>query len=89
MTESHCLREKLSQLNRDINLNKMSRQEYESGVSQIIEAISKITKVNFFLIIKLNDEENNLLNKIKNKMMNSYEKDKGIDQQSKNYFNKN
>ena len=45
VTESNCLREKLSQLNRDITLNKMSGQEYESGVSLILEAISKITKV--------------------------------------------
>jgi len=54
-------------------LNKMSTNEYESGVSQILEALSKITK--------LNDEETSLLNKIKNKMMGSYEQDKGINQE--------
>jgi hypothetical protein len=44
-TESNCLREKLSQLKRDLTLYKLSSQEYESSVSQILEALSKITKV--------------------------------------------
>jgi len=73
VTESNFLREKLLQLTREIELKKISAQEYESNASQILEALSKITK--------LNDEETALLNKIKNKMMGSYEKDKGISQQ--------
>ena len=72
------MREKLNRIIRDYTLNKIPAEEYQSSVSQLLEAINKVTS--------FNDEEKKLYDKLQNKVMNKYEKDTGID---KNKIEKN
>ena len=71
VSESNFLRDKLSQIKADYGLKKISDEEYNSSVSQILEAISKSTE--------LNEEEKQLQLSIKNRVMNKYEVDEGIE----------
>jgi hypothetical protein len=52
VTEVNFLREKLTSVIREYNLNKINIQEYESSVSQILEAIGKVTNVYMFNLAK-------------------------------------
>jgi hypothetical protein len=72
VTESNFLREKLNRVIREFNLNKINGVEYQTAVSQILEALAKVTG--------LNENEKNLYNNIKNNVMNKYEVDQGINQ---------
>lgn len=80
--ESNFLREKLNRVIGDYRLNKIPIEECQSSVSQILEALSKITS--------LNEEETKLYNSLKNKVMNKYEVDQGLNQNKieKNLMNK-
>jgi hypothetical protein len=60
---------------RDYTLNHIKIEEYEISVSQILEALVKVTS--------LNEEEQKLNNSIKNKVMKTYEVDEGVNQNSK------
>lgn len=64
-------REKLKSLTRQLTLKKISIEEYNSSVIQILEIINK----NF----KLNEEEEKIYNELKKKNMNQMQDDKGID----------
>lgn len=70
--ESSFLREKLNRVQRDFALNKIGSDEYQASVSQLLEILSKNTE--------LNNEEKSLYDNIKNKVMNKYEVDKGLNQ---------
>lgn len=47
VTEQKFLREKLHSIERSFALNKISQEEYQWSVSQIIEAIGKVTTVKY------------------------------------------
>ncbi len=53
-------------------MNKIGSDEYQASVSQLLEILSKNTE--------LNNEEKSLYDIIKNKVMNKYEVDKGLNQ---------
>jgi len=69
--EVDFLREKLNRVIRDNSLNKLQVNEYQSSVSQLLEAIGKVTS--------FNDDEKKLNDSLQNKVMNKHEKDTGID----------
>ena len=71
-TEIEGLREKLKALIHLKDMKKVSEQEFNSNVREILQIISKNTK--------LNDEEQKLYNKISNKNLSNFQEDKGIDQ---------
>ena len=71
-TETERLREKLKALIHLKDMKKVSEQEFNSNVLEILQIISKNTK--------LNDEEQKLYNKISNKNLSNFQEDKGIDQ---------
>lgn len=71
VNEVGFLREKLKSLTRQLSLKKISIEEYNSSVIQILEIINK----NF----KLNEEEEKIYNELKKKNMNQMQDDKGID----------
>lgn len=71
VNEVGFLREKLKSLTRQLSLKKISIEEYNSSVIQILEIIHK----NF----KLNEEEEKIYNELKKKNMNQMQDDKGID----------
>lgn len=71
VNEVGFLREKLKSLTRQLTLKKISIEEYNSSVIQILEIINK----NF----KLNEEEEKIYNELKKKNMNQMQDDKGID----------
>jgi len=48
--ETSFLREKLNSVSRNYKLKKIQVQEFESSASIILDAISKITQVNFYNI---------------------------------------
>ena len=72
ITESNFLRDKLNRILREYNLNKINNEEYTTNVSQVLEALAKVTT--------LNENEESLYNSIKNNVMNKYEVDQGINQ---------
>ncbi len=80
--ESNFIREKLNRVKRDFALNKIAADEYQASVSQLLEILAKNTG--------LNDEEKKLYDSIKNKIMNKYEVDQGINQNKieKTFLNK-
>jgi hypothetical protein len=80
--ESNFIREKLNRVKRDLALNKIAADEYQASVSQLLEILAKNTG--------LNDEEKKLYDSIKNKIMNKYEVDQGINQNKieKTFMNK-
>ena len=71
-TETEGLREKLRALIHMKEMKKVSEQEFNSNVLQILQIISKNTK--------LNDEEQALYNKISKGNLSGFQEDKGIDQ---------
>ena len=71
-TETEGLREKLKALFHLKDMKKVSEEEFNSNVLEILQIISKNTK--------LNDEEQKLYNKISNKNLSNFQEDKGIDQ---------
>ena len=71
VNEVGFFREKLKSLTRQLSLKKISIEEYNSSVIQILEIINK----NF----KLNEEEEKIYNELKKKNMNQMQDDKGID----------
>ena len=71
-TETEGLREKLKALIHMKEMKKVSEQEFNSNVLQILQIISKNTK--------LNDEEQALYNKISKGNLSGFQEDKGIDQ---------
>ncbi len=72
------LRDKLKKVISSYSINKISTQEYQASVSQLLEAIGKNST--------FNDEEKKLNDSLQGKVMNTYEKDTGID---KNKIEKN
>ena len=71
-TETEGLREKLKALIHMKEMKKVSEQEFNSNVLQILQIISKNTK--------LNDEEQALYNKISKGNLSGFQEYKGIDQ---------
>ena len=71
-TETEGLREKLKALIHMKEMKKVSEQEFNSNVLQILQIISKNTK--------LNDEEQQLYNRISKGNLSNFQEDKGIDQ---------
>ena len=71
-TETEGLREKLKALIHMKEMKKVSEQEFNSNVLQILQIISKNTK--------LNAEEQALYNKISKGNLSGFQEDKGIDQ---------
>ena len=71
-TETEGLREKLKALIHMKEMKKVSEQEFNSNVLQILQIISKNTE--------LNDEERALYNKISKGNLSGFQEDKGIDQ---------
>ena len=71
-TETEGLREKLRALIHMKEMKKVSEQEFNSNVLQILQIISKNTK--------FNDEEQALYNKISKGNLSGFQEDKGIDQ---------
>ena len=71
-TETEGLREKLKALIHMKEMKKVTEQEFNSNVLQILQIISKNTK--------LNDEEQALYNKISKGNLSGFQEDKGIDQ---------
>ena len=69
--ETEFLREKLQSTIRLHALKKISEQEFNSQVVQILEMISKNNK--------LNDEEQKMYDNLKKKNLNSLQEDKGFD----------
>ncbi len=72
MTETNFLRAKLSHLKIELGLKKISEEEYNSYVTQILESISRNNE--------LNEEEKQLLKDLKSKVMNKYEIDEGLNE---------
>ncbi len=71
-TETEGLREKLKALIHMKEMKKVTEQEFNSNVLQILQIISKNTK--------LNAEEQALYNKISKGNLSGFQEDKGIDQ---------
>ena len=71
-TETEGLREKLKALIHMKEMKKVSEQEFNSNVLQILQIIMKNTK--------LNDEEQALYNKISKGILSGFQEDTGIDQ---------
>ena len=71
-TETEGLRQKLKALIHMKEMKKVTEQEFNSNVLQILQIISKNTK--------LNDEEQALYNKISKGNLSGFQEDKGIDQ---------
>jgi hypothetical protein len=72
LTETNFLRAKLSHLKIELGLKKISEEEYNSYVTQILESISRNNE--------LNEEEKQLLKDLKSKVMNKYEIDEGLNE---------
>ena len=72
-TETSVLRDKLKSLSRQLSLNKITIEEYNTSVIQILEIIAKNDK--------LNEEEQKLYDNLKKKNMNQLQEDKGIDKE--------
>ena len=70
-TETEGLRSKLKMLMHLKEMKKVSEQEFNSNALSILQIIIKNTK--------LNDEEQQLYNKISNNNLNYFQEDKGID----------
>ena len=71
-TETEGLREKLKALIYLKDMKKVTEQEFNSNVLQILQIISKNTK--------LNDEEQQLYNRISKGNLSNFQEDKRIDQ---------
>jgi hypothetical protein len=72
MTETNFLRAKLGHLKIELGMKKISEEEYNSYVTQILESITRNDE--------LNEEEKQLLQDLKSKVMNKYEIDEGLNE---------
>ena len=73
--EVYYLRENIKTLNNKLSIHKISNEDYQVQVSQLLLAIGQTTE--------LNDEEKALRDKLKqNVILNNYSKDDGLNKES-------